>query len=64
MTTPIDATTTSAWGELAARADGFTPDLRRWFADDPGRVERLTSISPTCGSTSKNWWTTASSPRS
>ncbi|WP_312675984.1 glucose-6-phosphate isomerase [Microbacterium sp.] len=42
MTTPIDATTTSAWGELAARADGFTPDLRRWFADDPGRVERLT----------------------
>ena len=42
MTTPIDATTTSAWGELTARADGFTPDLRRWFADDPGRVERLT----------------------
>jgi len=42
VTTPIDATTTSAWGELAARADGFTPDLRRWFADDPGRVERLT----------------------
>mgnify|MGYP002714537718 CR=1 FL=1 len=42
VTTPIDATTTSAWGELTARADGFTPDLRRWFADDPGRVERLT----------------------
>ena len=23
-------------------ADGFSPDLRAWFADDPGRVERLT----------------------
>ncbi|MGB4776989.1 glucose-6-phosphate isomerase [Microbacterium sp.] len=42
MTTPIDATTTAAWTELASRADGFAPDLRTWFADDPGRVERLT----------------------
>ena len=42
MTTPIDATTTSAWAELTAHRDGFTPDLRGWFAADPGRVERLT----------------------
>ncbi|KZE88693.1 glucose-6-phosphate isomerase [Microbacterium sp. TNHR37B] len=42
MTTPIDATTTAAWADLSARRDGFTPDLRAWFAADPGRVERLT----------------------
>lgn len=41
MTAPIDATTTSAWAELTALRDGFTPDLRAWFADDPGRVERF-----------------------
>jgi glucose-6-phosphate isomerase len=39
---PVDATTTEAWARLAALADGFTPDLRGWFADDPGRVDRLT----------------------
>ena len=42
MTTPIDATATAAWGELSAARDSFTPDLRGWFAADPGRVERLT----------------------
>jgi len=42
MTTPIDATTTAAWHELEAERDAFTPDLRAWFAQDPGRVERLT----------------------
>ena len=39
---PVDPTTTEAWSRLTALADGFAPDLRRWFADDPGRVERLT----------------------
>ncbi len=39
---PVDATATPAWERLTALADGFDPDLRRWFADDPGRVERLT----------------------
>ncbi|MBB4138224.1 glucose-6-phosphate isomerase [Microbacterium invictum] len=42
MTTPIDATATSAWAELDARSQDFTPDLRGWFAADPDRVERLT----------------------
>lgn len=42
VTTPIDATTTNAWAELSAHKSGFTPDLRGWFAADPGRVERLT----------------------
>ncbi len=42
MTTPIDATATSAWAELTAHRDGFSPDLRGWFAADPGRVDRLT----------------------
>ncbi|QKJ21029.1 glucose-6-phosphate isomerase [Microbacterium hominis] len=41
VTAPIDATATSAWAELSAHRDSFTPDLRGWFADDPGRVERL-----------------------
>ncbi|MDE0545166.1 glucose-6-phosphate isomerase [Microbacterium sp. C7(2022)] len=42
MTAPIDATATAAWAELSAHKDGFSPDLRDWFATDPGRVERLT----------------------
>lgn len=41
MTTPIDATTTSAWAELAALRDGFSPDLRGWFAADDDRAARL-----------------------
>ncbi|MCT9003207.1 glucose-6-phosphate isomerase [Microbacterium memoriense] len=42
MTTPIDATATPAWADLTTRADGFEPDLRAWFAEDPNRVARLT----------------------
>jgi glucose-6-phosphate isomerase len=38
---PVDATTTSAWAELEAHRNSFAPDLRGWFAADPGRVERL-----------------------
>lgn len=41
MTTPIDPTATPAWAELTAFADRFEPDLRGWFENDPGRVERL-----------------------
>ncbi|WP_314505113.1 glucose-6-phosphate isomerase [uncultured Microbacterium sp.] len=41
MTAPIDPTSTSAWAQLLAHRDAFSPDLRGWFADDPGRVERL-----------------------
>jgi len=39
---PVDPTSTPAWARLRALADGFRPDLRRWFAEDPGRVDRLT----------------------
>jgi glucose-6-phosphate isomerase len=39
---PVDPTSTEAWSRLTALAQGFEPDLRAWFADDPGRVERLT----------------------
>lgn len=39
---PVDPTSTAAWGRLAELAEGFTPDLRAWFDQDPGRVERLT----------------------
>ena len=42
VSTPIDATTTSAWAELDAHRAGFTPDLRGWFAADGSRAERLT----------------------
>ena len=38
---PVDPTTTDAWARLAAHSTGFAPDLRAWFADDPGRAERL-----------------------
>jgi len=41
MTTPVDPTTTAAWAKLADLADGLRPDLRGWFADDPGRAERF-----------------------
>ena len=34
----IDATTTQAWSRLAELSQHFTPDLRGWFAADPGRV--------------------------
>jgi len=39
---PVDPTSTAAWPRLTALAGGLEPDLRRWFADDPGRAERLT----------------------
>ncbi|VXB98573.1 glucosephosphate isomerase [Microbacterium sp. 8M] len=42
MTSPIDPTATSAWTDLAALRESFSPDLRGWFAADPARVESLT----------------------
>lgn len=39
---PVDPVSTAAWARLRALAEGFAPDLRRWFADDPDRVARLT----------------------
>jgi glucose-6-phosphate isomerase len=39
---PVDPTSTAAWSDLTALAAGFEPDLRRWFEEDAGRVERLT----------------------
>lgn len=42
MTTPVNPTSTKAWSELSAIAKDFAPDLRGWFAEDPGRVDRFT----------------------
>jgi glucose-6-phosphate isomerase len=42
VTAPVDPTSTRAWAELSAHAADLQPDLRRWFAEDPGRVDRLT----------------------
>lgn len=42
MTAPIDPTTTDAWQSLTSHRDELVPDLRGWFADDPGRAGRLT----------------------
>ncbi|CAD6009329.1 glucosephosphate isomerase [Agreia sp. COWG] len=39
---PLDPTTTAAWKNLAGIADGFSPDLRGWFAADASRAERYT----------------------
>ncbi|MCU1446719.1 glucose-6-phosphate isomerase [Cryobacterium sp.] len=39
---PVDPTSTDAWKQLASIADGFTPDLRGWFAADPDRADRYT----------------------
>ncbi len=39
---PVDATTTDAWKALTELQAGFAPDLRSWFADDPGRASRFT----------------------
>ena len=38
---PVDPTSTEAWSRLTALADGFSPDLRAWFAAHPDRVRRL-----------------------
>ena len=37
----VDPTATEAWDTLRALADGFTPSLRAWFAEDPDRVSAL-----------------------
>ena len=42
MSAPIDPTTTSAWARLGELKAGLQPDLRGWFAADPGRAERMT----------------------
>lgn len=42
MSAPVDPTRTEAWRTLSGLADSLRPDLRTWFADDPGRAERLT----------------------
>ena len=41
MIKPVDATTTSAWSALTALHESLDPDLRAWFAEDPGRAERF-----------------------
>ena len=41
MSAPVDATATQAWKRLTALAEGFSPDLRAWFAQDPERVRRF-----------------------
>ncbi len=38
---PVDPTSTPAWSALTDAASGFAPDLRAWFATDPGRVDRM-----------------------
>ncbi|GAB4086650.1 glucose-6-phosphate isomerase [Myceligenerans cantabricum] len=38
---PVDATTTSAWGDLTRLSGGLEPDLRGWFETDPGRADRF-----------------------
>ncbi|QGH70719.1 glucose-6-phosphate isomerase [Pseudactinotalea sp. HY158] len=42
MTASIDPTTTPAWAALSAHAENLRPDLRGWFAADPGRAARFT----------------------
>ncbi len=39
MSQPVDPTSTAAWAELQRLHDGLTPDLRRWFADNPRRAQ-------------------------
>jgi glucose-6-phosphate isomerase len=39
---PVDPTTSDAWQALSDLAEGFSPDLRAWFAEDAGRTERYT----------------------
>ncbi len=40
MITPVDATATPAWIKLAELHEDLRPDLRAWFAEDPGRARR------------------------
>src|SRR3954453_3198286 len=39
---PVDPTGTDAWKALDGIKQGFEPDLRGWFANEPGRAERYT----------------------
>ncbi len=39
MTSPVDPTSTDAWAELTELHKNLRPDLRGWFADDPGRAD-------------------------
>ena len=41
MIKPVDPTTTPAWSALTALHESLNPDLRVWFAEDPGRAERF-----------------------
>src|SRR5690349_12079706 len=41
MAGPVDPTTTEAWAELTRLHAELKPDLRGWFADDPGRSEQF-----------------------
>ncbi|WP_432520083.1 glucose-6-phosphate isomerase [Kineococcus sp. SYSU DK006] len=38
---PVDPTTTDAWASLAEHRSTTPPDLRGWFAADPGRADAL-----------------------
>ena len=42
MSAPVDPTSTTAWSTLTALRADLAPDLRAWFAADPGRAERFT----------------------
>lgn len=42
MDRPVDPTNTKAWDTLTDLEAWLEPDLRGWFAADPGRAERLT----------------------
>ncbi|MEP6852350.1 MAG: glucose-6-phosphate isomerase [bacterium] len=42
MSAPIDPTSTPAWAALARHRDKLAPDLRAWFADEPGRAKAMT----------------------
>nr|WP_076389110.1 glucose-6-phosphate isomerase [Vaginimicrobium propionicum] len=44
MQTPVDPTTTSAWGDLARTAESFYVDFRKWFDEDPDRAQRFTRV--------------------
>ncbi|GAB2484715.1 glucose-6-phosphate isomerase [Luteococcus sediminum] len=42
MQTPVDPTSTATWAELTTLHEGYTPDLKAAFADDPERARRYT----------------------
>ena len=61
MSDPVDPTTTAAWAELTELKAALEPDLRGWFAADPGRVESSPSRRATCTSTCPRTWSTLTS---